>query len=421
MHYAWIITFTGMLVLLLAQGFGRMSYSVILPPMKEGLLLTYTQVGLIGTANFIGYLCLAVVGGFLAVRFGARRTIFVSLMVMGISLFLTGFSRSFTHAFLMRLVTGMGNGGAVVPMMALTAAWFAARKRGIAAGILTVGTGTGLSIVGLILPYFMGKFGPDGWRYAWFLLGGLVFALSFVCYVFLRDNPGEKSTSMYGGVEERKGRSDGAFFSALGDVLREKEIWKLGAVYCMFGFSYIIYLTFFVAYLTTEGGLTPEKAGEVFAVLGLFSILSGVLWGWISDILGRRYGSMLAYLALAFSYSVLAFWRGVPAFYISSIVFGIGLSSMPAIMAAAVGDSMGGKLAPAALGFITVIFGVGQSLGPAVAGWIKDTTGTFAGCFVLSASVSLVGAAGSLILKKKATPAQSFRDVPLGRREPARR
>jgi hypothetical protein len=52
-HYAWVIAFTGVLVLLLAQGFGRMSYSVILPSMKDGLLLTYTQVGLIGTGNFI--------------------------------------------------------------------------------------------------------------------------------------------------------------------------------------------------------------------------------------------------------------------------------------------------------------------------------------------------------------------------------
>ncbi len=327
----------------------------------------------------------------------------MSLLVMGVSLFLTGLSRSFTHAFLTRLVTGMGNGGAVVPMMALTAAWFAAGKRGLAAGILTVGTGIGLSIVGLVLPYFMSKFGSDGWRYAWFLLGTLVFVLSFVCYFFLRDNPGEKGTSIYGGKEERKSRSDFTFFSAWGDVVREKEIWKLGAVYFMFGFSYIIYLTFFIAYLTSEGGLTPKKAGEIFAVMGLASISSGVIWGWISDVLGRRYGSVLAYLALAVSYFILASWRNPAAYYVSSIIFGIALSSMPAIMAAAVGDSMGGKLAPAALGFVTVIFGIGQSLGPAIAGWMKDTTGTFAGCFILSALVSLLGAAGSLILKRKAT------------------
>lgn len=400
-HYAWIIAFTGTLVLLLTQGFGRMSYSVILPSMKAGLVLTYTQVGLIGTANFIGYLSLAVIGGFLAVRFGTRRTIFISLLVMGVSLFLTGLSGSFTSAFFMRLITGMGNGGAVVPMMALTATWFAAGKRGLAAGILTMGTGLGLSIVGIVLPYVMAPFGAEGWRCAWFLLGAIVFTFSFVCRALLRDNPGDKGTAMYGEQEEVKSYGAVTFFSAWRDVVREKEIWKLGAVYFMFGFSYIIYVTFFIAYLTSEATLTPQKAGQIFALLGVASILSGTLWGALSDVLGRRYGSLLAYLTIALSFLVLALWRSSPGFYVSSIVFGLSLSSIPAIMAAAVGDSIGGKLAPAALGFITLIFGIGQSLGPAVAGGIKDMTGTFVGAFVLSAVVSLIGAAGSMLLRKK--------------------
>jgi MFS family permease len=400
-HYAWIIAFTGTLVLMLTQGFGRMSYSVILPSMKDGLVLTYTQVGLIGTANFVGYLSLAVVGGFLAVRFGTRRTIFVSLLAMGVGLFLTGLSRSFTSAFLVRLMTGMGNGAAVVPMMALTASWFAARKRGLAAGILTMGTGFGLSIVGVALPYVMATFNPDGWRYAWFLLGIVVFIFSFLCYALLRDNPAEKGISMYGGEEEQKSRKAFSFFSAWGDVVRESEIWKLGIVYFMFGFSYIIYITFFVAYLTNEGALTPQKAGQIFAILGLCSIVSGAAWGWISDVLGRRLGSLLAYLTIALSFLIIALWRSTTGFYVSSIVFGLSLSSIPAIMTAAVGDSVGGRLAPAALGFITLIFGIGQSLGPAVAGWIKDATGTFTGAFILSAVVSLMGAAGSMLLRKK--------------------
>ena len=135
-HYAWVVAFTGTLVLILSHGFGRMSYSVILGNMKDGLALNYTQIGLIGTGNFIGYLCLAVIGGFLASRYGPRKVLFVSLLVMGVSLFLTGLSDSFGFAFFMRLITGMGNGGSYVPMMALPAAWFAARKRGLATGIV---------------------------------------------------------------------------------------------------------------------------------------------------------------------------------------------------------------------------------------------------------------------------------------------
>jgi MFS family permease len=400
-HYAWIIAFTGTLVTILAHGFGRMSYSVILPSMREGLSLSYTQVGLIGTGNFIGYLCLAIVGGFLAARFGVRRVVFTSLVVIGISLILTGFTNSFLSAFLMRLITGLGNGSAYVPIMALPAAWFVARKRGLGTGIVSGGIGVGLFLSGVILPGVIAYFGSNGWRYAWYLMGITVFVLSFVCYLFLRNNPAEKGLSLYGGEEDRVAGPKVTLFSAWKDIVREPEIWKLGCVYFMYGFSYIIYLTFFVAYLCKECSLRPAEAGRIFAVLGLFSMFCGVFWGWISDVLGRRYGSLLAYLTLALSYVIFAFWQNSVGFYVSGVIFGITAWSIPTIMAAASGDAVGGRLAPAGLGFITLFFGVGQALGPALGGWIKDASGTFTYAFLLSAAVSVAGALVSLVLRKR--------------------
>ncbi len=400
-HYAWIIAFTGALVTILAHGFGRMSYSVILPSMKDGLSLTYTQLGTIAMGNFVGYLCLAIIGGFLAARFGVRRVVFISLIIIGISLFLTGLTESFVFAFFMRLITGAGNGSSYVPIMALPAAWFVAKKRGLATGIVSGGIGVGLFLAGIILPPIISSFGKDGWRYAWFFMGIVVFILASVCYLFLRNNPQEKGLSIYGGEEEQKGGPKVTLFSAFKDIVVEPEIWTLGCVYFMYGFSYIIYLTFFVAYLTKEVGVAPVAAGRIFAVLGFFSIFCGVIWGWISDVLGRRYGSMLAYITLASSYVIFAFWKDTTGFYLSSIIFGITAWSIPTIMAAASGDAVGGRLAPAGLGFITLFFGIGQALGPVLGGYIKDATGTFANAFMLSTAISIVGAVGSLILKKR--------------------
>jgi sugar phosphate permease len=401
MHYAWIIAFTGALVTILAHGFGRMSYSVILPSMKDGLMLSYTQLGSIATGNFIGYLCLAIVGGFLAARFGVRRVVFVSLIVIGISLFLTGFADSFLFAFFMRLISGAGNGGSYVPIMALPAAWFVVKKRGLATGIVSAGIGTGLFLSGIMLPPVIGAFGKDGWRYAWFMLGALVFVLAFVCFAFLRDHPAEKGLSLYGAGEARERGPRVTLFSAFRDIIVQPEIWKLGSVYFMYGFSYIIYLTFFVAYLTKEMRVPSLTAGRIFGVLGIFSIFCGMLYGWISDVVGRRYGSMIAYFTLALSYLMFAFWKDYPGFYLSAAVFGIAAFSIPTIMAAASGDAVGAKLAPAGLGFITLFFGIGQALGPVVGGYIKDATGTFTYAFLLSLMVSLAGGFGSLIMKKK--------------------
>ncbi len=317
------------------------------------------------------------------------------------SLFLTGLSDSFSFAFVMRLIAGLGNGGSYVPIMALPAAWFIMRKRGLATGIVSAGIGTGLFLAGIVLPPIISYFGKDGWRYAWYFLGIAVFVLAFACYAFLRNNPAEKGLSMYGGTEEQKA-ARGNPFSAFKDVVVDSEIWKLGAVYFMYGFSYIIYLTFFVAFLTKEMGVSPIAAGRIFAVLGIFSIFCGVIYGWISDVLGRRYGSMIAYLTLALSYVIFAFWKDTTGFYVSAVIFGIAAFSIPTIMAAASGDAVGGRLAPAGLGFITLFFGIGQALGPLAGGYIKDATGSFTNAFLLSAGVSLLGAFGSLILKKKA-------------------
>jgi sugar phosphate permease len=401
-HYAWVIAFTGTLVTILAHGFGRMSYSVILPSMKEGLALNYTQLGSIATGNFIGYLSLAIIGGFLAARFGVRKVVFVSLIVIGVSLFLTGFSQSFLFAFFMRLISGLGNGGSYVPIMALPAAWFVMRKRGLATGIVSGGIGTGLFLSGIILPPIISAYDRDGWRYAWFVLGISVFVLAFVCFAFLRNRPQEKGLTMYGGEEEQKGGPKVTLFSAFRDVVVEPEIWKLGCVYFMYGFSYIIYLTFFMAYLTKEIGISSIAAGRIFAFLGIISIFCGVIYGWISDVLGRKYGSMIAYINLAISYIIFFVWKDATGFYVSAFIFGVAAFSIPTIMAAASGDAVGGRLAPAGLGFITLFFGIGQALGPFIGGWLKDATGTFTYAFALSAAVSLLGAAGSLILKRRA-------------------
>jgi MFS family permease len=229
-------------------------------------------------------------------------------------------------------------------------------------------------------------------------LGGIVFALSFVCYAFLRDSPTEKGTFMYGGVDEKRDRGTVSLFSAWAEVTKRKDVWNLGAVYFIFGFSYIIYMTFIVAYLASEGGLAPQQAGKIFAVLGLASIVSGVLWGWISDSIGRRYGLALAYVTLALACLICVFWRSSAGFYLSAMVFGLTLACGPSIMSATIGDLMGERLAPAALGVITIVFGIGQALGPFVGGWMKDFTGTFAGIFIFSAVALLVGAAGALML-----------------------
>jgi len=411
LHYGWIVIFMGLLTTIAAHGFGRMSYTVILPSMKTALNLSYTQMGWLGTGNFIGYLTMAIIGGFLAARYGTRIVITLALILMGATMVLTGLTHSFGFAFGMRLLTGLGNGASYVPAMALGSAWFAMQRRGFATGIVSAGIGTGMMISGFMVPHILGAFDQDGWRYSWYILGGAVALISVIVYWFVRSRPDEIGLQQVGVNQEEidsGASSDTQKASTMqwSEVVKMGSIWYLGVVYFFYGLSYIIYLTFFTAYLV-DLGISQVWAGRLFGWLGALSIFCGVIWGGISDRLGRSKGSALAYLVLAISYIIYALssilfvsYEIKFGFILSAIFFGLTAWSIPTIMAAAAGDFVGPRLAPAGLGFITLFFGIGQAIGPALGGYLRDITQTFTVPFLVAAGISIAGMVSSIFLKK---------------------
>jgi sugar phosphate permease len=404
LHYGWIVIFMGLLTTIAAHGFGRMSYTIILPAMKDGLQFNYTQLGLLGTGNFIGYLTLAIIGGFLAARFGTRVVITFALILMGLTMILTGLAQSFGFAFAMRLLTGLGNGASYVPAMALGSAWFAIQKRGFATGIVSAGIGTGTLISGLVVPPILLAFGSNGWRFSWYILGGAVLVIAGVVFLFVRSRPEEKGLQQVGTDETERQSSTSAGPQKASSlqwtgIIKMGSVWYLGVVYFFYGLSYIIYMVFFAAYLVKEMGFTQEAAGGLWALVGGLSIFCGVLWGSISDKLGRSKGAALAYLALGLSYIIYALVKVPFGFYLSAVIFGLTAWSIPTIMAATAGDFVGPRLAPAGLGFITLFFGIGQALGPVLGGYLADVTQSFTVPFLVAGGISLIGMVSSIYLK----------------------
>jgi MFS family permease len=147
-------------------------------------------------------------------------------------------------------------------------------------------------------------------------------------------------------------------------------------------------------------GFSQEWAGGLWALVGGLSIFCGMIWGKISDVLGRSRGAALAYLVLGLSYIIYALIKVKFGFYLSAFFFGLTAWSIPTIMAAAAGDFVGPRLAPAGLGFITLFFGIGQALGPALGGYLADVSGSFTLPFVVAGGISLVGMLLSFYMKK---------------------
>jgi sugar phosphate permease len=411
LHYGWVILFMSVVTVLGCLGFARFGYTMILPHMKEGLGLTKTQAGNLATGNFVGYLILAIVGGFLAARYGPRVVISLAMLLIGVAMFLTGLAPNFQMALVWRTLTGVGSGGSNVPAMGLVSAWFGSKRRGLAAGIAAGGSSVGLAITGPLIPRIISAYGADGWRYSWYYLGAMTIVIAILCFVLLRNRPEERGLVAIGLEESPSPSSGGAqgkpFDNARGKasslqwglVYKSRAVWHLALIYIMFGFSYVIYATFFADYLTGEAGFTKEAAGRLWMLAGLVSFISGFIWGTVSDLIGRKYGLALVYFLQGLCFTLFGLWKATPGYYLSVLLFALTAWSIPAIMAATCGDYLGSRLAPAALGFVTVFFGIGQAIGPTLAGYIGDITGSYTWAFIIAGLAAFVGAGGALSLR----------------------
>jgi MFS family permease len=388
----------GHLNVLCALGLARFGYTMILPAMKEGLQLSYAETGWLATGNFFGYMVSSFVAGLIATRCPPRRMILFALCCLALGLASTALATGFPSALAARTFTGLASGTLYIPAMTLPTIWFAPRRRGMAAGIQTGGSGLGLILSGLLIPEMLHRFGPAGWRHSWLLLALLVGFVWLLMLGFVRNRPEDVGQHPYG--DDRAFSRSPAGPTRWREVFANRDLWGLGGVFACFGFSYVIYVTFFAAHLVKAGGLSPEAAGQVWGLAGVLSLGSGLIWGSLADRIGKGYGLAIVFGLHAVSFATFALGRTAPVFVASAALFGFAAWSIPAIMAAAVGDYARTSLAAAGLGFITIIFGVGQAIGPPIAGRLADWTQSFSGAFLLASGVALVGCVGALALRR---------------------
>lgn len=392
LHYGWVIAVTGMFVLFSCLGLGRFSLGMLLPSMSNSLNLNYSQMGLIGTGNFVGYMISVVLAGIVARRIGARWTIMAGLLLVGGSMVFISQAMGFMAVMLLYVATGIGSGLANVPMMGLVSHWFLKSNRGRAAGIMLSGNGIAIVFTGLLIPWVNASLGSEGWRSGWLTIGIISLFIALVSGFLLRNDPVEKGLAPLGNQDLPTPSADHA-------PVREVKpnrwtMVHLGCIYSLFGATYVVYATFIVTAMVNERGFGENTAGTFWAVVGGLSIFSGPLFGWMSDRLGRKIGMMMVYGLFTLSYALVAANLPNLFLYASIGIFGLAVWSIPTIMSAAVGDYSGPAQAVKAFGFITLFFGAGQITGPAVAGFLADVTGSFSMAFWLSAMLT----AGAVVL-----------------------
>ncbi|MFP5346196.1 MAG: YbfB/YjiJ family MFS transporter [Actinomycetes bacterium] len=394
-HYGWVIVLVGVLLTLSSLGITRFAFGMILPSMGAGLRLSYAQMGVLSTGNFLAYLVGAVASAGLARRLGARVAIVASQAVIMLSLVAVAVSNGFWVAAVAFTVTGLGSGVGNVVMVGLVSHWFLRSVRGRAAGLVVTGSGYAIMISGVLIPFVNTRYGRDGWRVNWLVLASLVAVIGVLALLLLRNYPRDVGAEPVGHAVK-----DAVAHQPVPVGEQRRTTLRLGILYSLFGFSYVIYVTFIVTTLVDDRGFGESAAGWFWFAVGFLSIFSGPIFGAVSDHAGRKIGLAAVFAMHTLSFLLVGLDLPRPYLYLSVVFFGLAAWSIPGIMGATVGDYMSPHQAVRSLGVLTVFFGAGQALGPVVAGVLADRSGNFNSSYLLASALAALGAVGALTMRQ---------------------
>nr|WP_267913357.1 YbfB/YjiJ family MFS transporter [Thermohalobaculum xanthum] len=363
------IALGGFLALAAAMGMGRFLYTPALPMMAPAGLGP-AEAGLVASANFAGYLAGALAASLPGLSAHARGLMLGALVASGVTTAAMAGTGSIWIWAALRFGGGVASAFVLVMASSLIVARLNAKGRGALAAVHFAGVGAGIAASALIAAPFVA--GAEAWRQVWLTGGALSLGAAAAVALLV---PGDGGAPRGAGGDARR---------------RSPGIWRLVLAYAALGFGYVITATFIVAILR-DG--PSGRIGEmlVWLVVGLAAIPSVWFWSRIA----ARFGTVRAYQAAmlveAAGVALSAVASGTVALALAAAALGgtfIGLTALGLQEAArrAGGDGR------AVMGLMTAAFGLGQMIGPAVAGWMRDATGSYAGPSLIAAGVLVGGA-----------------------------
>ncbi|MCX5838356.1 MAG: MFS transporter [Deltaproteobacteria bacterium] len=375
--YFIVILALGFLIQLTSLGFGRFAYTALLPSMKTDLGLSNTRMGFFQVGILTGYLLFAYLCSLFSKRWGLSIVVAASCALAGLAMTALGLVSSFYLCLMLAFLMGAGAVGAYIPLVPLIIGWSSVRWSGGAIGFALSGTGVGIIVVGYLAPFILSRFGPMGWRYAWIILGAGTLLVALISFFLLKENPSA--------IDLQAGQNTPD--STLKMLYRDPSLRAILTVYLLVGFGYIMYATFVVAYAIEEIGLSVKEAGLIWSVFGLFAVAGCFLWGMISDHLGRKSMTIVSLLLLSASILLSILWKEKTGLLISGALFAFTFNGLITMIASMFGDYIPISKMGRIFGVSTLIHGVGQAAGVALAGYLKDLTATFVVPFLLSALI----------------------------------
>ena len=388
--------------------------------MKEDLGFTASILGFGAGIFFLGYFLFEVPSNIILHKVGARIWIARVMVTWGIIAGGMAFVESSTSFYVMRFLLGVAEAGFFPGIILYLSYWFPARNR---AGVIAlfmaaapIATAIGSPISAALLEMH-GIMGLAGWQWMFLIEAIPAVILGVVVFFYMTDRP-EKAAWLKPDEREwlvktmqaEDANKGGEQHHSILRGLANPRVLALALIY--FGTSAGLYtLGIWAPQIIKELGVSSMTVGLLNAIPPIISVVAMILWSRHSDKTNERtWHVALACLTAAVGLAIAASTGSMFGLIAALTIVNVGIScskpplwSMPTMF-------LSGAAAATGIATINSIGNLGGFAGPAMIGWVKDQTGSFAGGLYFVAGLLILSTVLTLVLsftqKNKANSAE---------------
>ncbi len=369
------------------------------PLMQDELHLSASQLGILLSAFYYGYVVCMPAMGWLAERYGAKRVLAAGVTIWSVATLMTGLAGSFVTLLALRVLLGIGESVAFPCASKVLAHAVEVSRLGVANGVLSFGYLLGPAVGTLLGGYLMTVF---GWRPVFIVFG----AVSLVwLWPWSRVGISPPATPKRPAADSQP---------SFPQILRRRELWGASLGHFASNYGYYFIVSWLPFYLIKSRGFSMGSMVAIASWAYLLNALSALAMGWLADhwiragrsptiiYKGIMAANHIAGIACMIGMVTLPAAGSIAALFVFEIVSGCsypGLFAIPQILA-------GPRASARWVGVQNAAGNVAGLIAPAITGVLVDQTGLFDVAFSLAAGVNVLGLIGWVLMLPKIAPIQ---------------
>ena len=373
--YGWIIVGIANIGIFSSGPGQSHTFSVFVEPISQDLELSSASIAsAYGLATLIAAFLLPYMGKIID-RYGARVSLIIISIILGISCIFFGAASNF-----LMLTVGFGflrffgQGSLMLGCANLVSQWFDS-KRGFAMSLMALGFGMSMAIHPPVSQFLIDQY---GWKYAWIILGISTWIIMVPALFILAWNNPENIGLKPDGVKKSNFKNDEVEAIEglnLTEALKENSFYILAAMW--FGMAMLVTtLHFYQVTILTNQGITTEFAASLFTVSAFAMVVFMPLVGKFFDNFPTKYVLATGLLINSISLISITYSNNEAYSLFYAVSFGINNAFSMTMFGYIWPRYFGRKHLGSIQGTGQMIGVIGASLGPLPVGFAIDYLGS---------------------------------------------